>query len=242
MIRKFCDLDNTIIFSHRREIGDKVTVEYLNGKAQSFMPAEAYAELQRQGRNAIVPLTSRTKEQYGRIHMLKNGEPLKFALVDNGGILLIDGEEDTEWTRRTFDIVSKNFDAISEVKNMFENTLKTKMQDGLILFIKAEEETYLPRIRQAAEGKELMFFHYSNKAYVCSAELTKGNAIKRFIKRFPTEYTVAAGDSPVDCSMADIVDKCILSKDLECVMEKKGKIEFMKNERIGLHLLELNLN
>ena len=240
MIRKFCDLDNTIIFSHRREIGDKVTVEYLNGKAQSFMPAEAYAELQRQGRNAIVPLTSRTKEQYGRIHMLKNGEPLKFALVDNGGILLIDGEEDTEWTRRTFDIVSKDFDAISEVENMFENTLKTKMQDGLILFIKAENEKYLSRIRQAAEEKGLMFFCYRNKAYVCSMELTKGNAIKRFIKRFPIGHIVVAGDSLVDCSMADIADKCILSKDLECVMGKKERIKFLQNEHIGFHLLELN--
>lgn len=242
MIRKFCDLDNTIIFSHRRKIVDKVTVEYLNGKAQSFMPAEAYAELQRQGRNAIIPLTSRTKKQYGRINLLSNGETLEFALLDNGGILLVDGEEDTEWTRQTFDIVSNHSDAILEVKNMFEHTLKTKMQDGLMLFIKAENETYLPRIQQVAEKKGLMFFHHGSKAYVCSTELTKGNAIKRFTERFPTEYIVAAGDSLVDCSMTDIANKCILSKDLECIMKKNERIEFLKNESIGLRLLNIQIN
>ena len=37
-IRLFCDLDHTLIYSHRVPIGlNKIAVEYLNGKEQSFM-------------------------------------------------------------------------------------------------------------------------------------------------------------------------------------------------------------
>ena len=37
-MRFFCDLDHTLIYSHRVALGEeKVVVEYLNGKEQSFM-------------------------------------------------------------------------------------------------------------------------------------------------------------------------------------------------------------
>lgn len=42
-IRLFCDLDHTLIYSHRVPIGlNKIAVEYLNGKEQSFMTQGTY--------------------------------------------------------------------------------------------------------------------------------------------------------------------------------------------------------
>ena len=44
-IRLFCDLDHTLIYSHRVPIGlNKIAVEYLNGKEQSFMTQGTYAQ------------------------------------------------------------------------------------------------------------------------------------------------------------------------------------------------------
>lgn len=42
-INLFTDIDNTLLYSYRREIGEnKVVVEHINGKIQSYMTKRSY--------------------------------------------------------------------------------------------------------------------------------------------------------------------------------------------------------
>lgn len=57
----FSDLDNTLIFSHRKKgVEDKIPVEYLNGKEQSYMPGELARLLTDNQEILLVPVTTRS--------------------------------------------------------------------------------------------------------------------------------------------------------------------------------------
>ena len=102
-----CDLDNTIIFSHRHDIGDKIPVEKLNGKNQSYMTIAGYVSLQMKKRDEFIPLTTRRFDQYKRLSFFKDGRIPHYAMIDNGGVLLIDGNEDISWKTESLDLISK---------------------------------------------------------------------------------------------------------------------------------------
>ena len=71
-IRLFCDLDHTLIYSHRMPIGsDKMVVEYLNGKEQSFMTQGTFEFLCKQNCVHLIPVTTRSKAQYERISVFR---------------------------------------------------------------------------------------------------------------------------------------------------------------------------
>ena len=91
MIVFYSDLDNTLIYSYRREIGGKKRcVEVYQGREISFMSEYSYHLLQEISKKALfIPVTTRTMEQYQRID-LGIGIP-EYALVCNGGILLVRG-------------------------------------------------------------------------------------------------------------------------------------------------------
>ena len=70
----FTDLDNTMIYSHHREIGKpKIVVEHLDGREQSFMTEFAYDFLLSADWLDIVPVTTRTKQQYEVAYRWKRG-------------------------------------------------------------------------------------------------------------------------------------------------------------------------
>ena len=94
------DLDNTLIYSYKHELGaDKRCVEVYHGREISFITAETERLLQqikaRENQIVMIPTTTRTTEQYHRIQ-LGIGE-LPYALVCNGGVLLVRGREDEDW-------------------------------------------------------------------------------------------------------------------------------------------------
>ena len=91
------DLDKTLIYSYKHDIGnDKLCAEIYQGRQVSFVTRRTAELLKRVNETVLlVPTTTRTLEQYVRID-LGIGTP-HYALVCNGGILLTDGEEDSGW-------------------------------------------------------------------------------------------------------------------------------------------------
>ncbi|MGH8860197.1 MAG: HAD family hydrolase, partial [Jatrophihabitantaceae bacterium] len=89
------DLDRTLIYSEKaRRLGDDgeraVCVEVHEGEPASFMTvaaADRLAELVT--RVSFVPVTTRIAEQYRRVTL--PGSCPQFAIVANGGVLLVDG-------------------------------------------------------------------------------------------------------------------------------------------------------
>jgi hydroxymethylpyrimidine pyrophosphatase-like HAD family hydrolase len=83
-----CDLDNTLIHSwkHRRE-GD-LCIEHIGEKEQGYMSPEAVKLYGSLPENVLlVPVTTRSVDQYRRIHWPGNREP-ELAVTTNGAILL----------------------------------------------------------------------------------------------------------------------------------------------------------
>lgn len=100
MIVFHTDLDNTLIYSYRHDIGqDRICAEVYQGREISFITRETLRLLQqimtRKEQVLVVPTTTRTIEQYQRIDL--GVGKLRYALVCNGGVLLVDGKEDENW-------------------------------------------------------------------------------------------------------------------------------------------------
>ncbi|WP_345713801.1 HAD family hydrolase, partial [Kineococcus glutinatus] len=96
------DLDQTLVFSARSagcDVADLVCVEVHEGRPLSHVTAPA-ARLLRLLTTAqlLVPATTRTPAQYGRIRL--PGPPPRYAVCANGGVLLVDGVPDGGWTER----------------------------------------------------------------------------------------------------------------------------------------------
>ena len=65
------DLDNTVIYSHRRPVGEpKRWVEELRGAPQSFMTEYTWSYLRRQRWLKVIPVTTRTAAQYAGLERL----------------------------------------------------------------------------------------------------------------------------------------------------------------------------
>ncbi|RKW51901.1 MAG: sucrose-6-phosphate hydrolase, partial [Lachnospiraceae bacterium] len=78
------DLDNTIIYSYKHDIGnEKMNVELYKEREISFISNHTFELLKKVKEEfLVIPTSTRTKEQYDRID-LKIGT-FKYALVCNG--------------------------------------------------------------------------------------------------------------------------------------------------------------
>ena len=97
MILFFADMDNTLIYSYKRDIGsDKIGVEFYPEKSDDFLyDKTSWKLLQKVAHKLLfIPTTTRTIEQYQRINL---GFVPLYALVCNGGILLENGQENMRW-------------------------------------------------------------------------------------------------------------------------------------------------
>ena len=102
------DLDNTLIYSYKHEIGGpKTCVEIYQGREISFMTETSHrllGQLCSKPGVLVVPTTTRTLEQYQRID-LGIGVP-EYALVCNGGVLLHQGKEDPVWYQESLALIA----------------------------------------------------------------------------------------------------------------------------------------
>lgn len=220
-----CDLDNTIIFSHRHDIGDKIPVEKLNGKNQSYMTIAGYVSLQMKKRDEFIPLTTRRFDQYKRLSFFKDGRIPHYAMIDNGGVLLIDGNEDISWKTESLDLISKDNKSIRRIQKKYSAITLTMVQDGMVLYIKSD--SLANEIEYDALSYGLLYFRHRNKNYVCSSALEKGKAIGRFKKRFHPNHIVVAGDSEIDLSMIQEADEAYMSTALIGQVPADAKISFI---------------
>ncbi len=83
-----CDLDNTLIHSYKHKRNYDICIEWIKGKEQGFISAEAGRKIRLIKEQAIfVPFTTRSVAQYLRIQWPENGIPEQ-AITTNGAIQL----------------------------------------------------------------------------------------------------------------------------------------------------------
>lgn len=213
------DLDNTLIYSYRHDIGDdKVCVEIYEGREVSFMTKKSYELLKSiQEQVVFVPTTTRTIEQYNRIDF-GIGIP-KYALVCNGGILLEGGRENEEWYKASRELAADCMGELKKAETCLEQDkhriFEIRNIKGLFIFTKSSEP-----YRSVETLKELLnlslvdVFYNGVKVYVVPKKLSKGRAVKRFQKYLGADMIIAAGDSEFDVPMLREADIAIAPEEL----------------------------
>ena len=213
------DLDNTLIYSYKYDIGkNKRQVELYKENYISYITDNTYNLLLTLRKNAlIVPTTTRTIEQYNRIELGIGN--LKYALVCNGGILLIDGKEDLEWYKESKEIIKESnnelLKAIDILNKDERRTLEVRFIKELFVFTKCDYPEEVVYELESRINTELVdVFNSGVKIYIVPKKLSKGNAVERFRKYIKARKVIVAGDSELDISMFGIADVAIAPRKL----------------------------
>lgn len=228
-IRLFCDLDHTLIYSHRIPIGsDKMVVEYLNGKEQSFMTQGTFEFLCKQNCVHLIPVTTRSKAQYERISVFRKELRCKYALICNGGILLVNGIEDPAWHSETLTLISPELPELQATKELVQHVSPSLLLHdvcGLFFYVKHDDPAlFAEQIRQTASPKSIRILHDRHKVYCLPSMLNKGKAVERFAQRFGDTVSIAAGDSEFDIPMLTYADTRIVPPALEQYLPAENTI------------------
>ena len=208
----FCtDLDNTIIYSYKRDIGnEKQNVEIYQGREISFITSRTYSLLQELKKAyLIIPTTTRTLEQYKRID-LGIGQ-FEYALTCNGGVLLVNGQRDSEWYEESLKLIKESNQQLDKATYLLEKetrrTFELRFIEKLFVFTKCDEpEKVVEELKAQLDTELVDVFNNGVKVYVVPSKLSKGMAIKRLRERMKPEVIIAAGDSEFDVSMVEEAD------------------------------------
>lgn len=211
----FSDLDGTLIFSAKHKRPDDVVVEFKNGEEITCITPRQ-AELLPLLSDTIIPLTSRSVEQYTRIHI--DGFSPRYALCSNGAILLVNGVPDKDWLAQSQALYSQAGGEIEHFRRLLENdesrSFEIRLVDGLFLFTKSiSPEKTLERL---GDGKLCDCFATGQKVYVVPKSLGKGEAVKRFAERFSNadKTIICAGDSLMDVTMLNCGEIAIFTENI----------------------------
>lgn len=213
----YADLDNTLMYSYRHGIGkNKICVETYQGREISFITEKTHSLLLELKKHMlIVPVTTRTVGQYGRVD-LKVG-PFRYALTCNGGMLLVDGRLDGEWYRQSLRLVQDSRGELEKAAGILQEEpsriLDVRFLEGLFVFTKCRfPKEVLNRLQAALDARLVDIFHNGEKVYAVPKKLNKGTSVQRF-----REYVnlgqgngnvraFAAGDSAFDVPMLSQAD------------------------------------
>ena len=211
-----CDIDNTLIYSHRHPHPGWPCVERLGDREQAFMSpktARLYGMLRE--RLSVALVTSRSVEQLRRLR-LPGGLPV--AVAANGADLLLDGEIDTAWRRETDRLVAPWRGELERLRVKLggvERYDRCRVVDDAGLFILCGDGTE-PRAEALSLAREtaLEAVASGRKLYLLPPPLNKGTALARLMKRLGFTRSVAAGDSAMDLPMLRAADIAIAPGEL----------------------------
>lgn len=202
----YTDLDNTVIYSYKHDIGEeKRKVELYQGREISFITERTHELLlEVREKMLVVPTSTRTIEQYNRID-LETGA-FKYALVCNGGVLLIDGKKDEEWYRESVRMVNMALGEMQKAVDFLERderrSFELRFIEELFLFTKCEApEEVVKDLKDFLDCSIVDVFNNGTKVYVVPTTLNKGAAIQRFANYIGDDIKIAAGDSEFDKPM-----------------------------------------
>ena len=224
----FSDIDGTLIFSAAKKRPEDIVCEYKDGVEISCITprqAELFPKL-----SGVIPVTTRSIEQYLRINFPSGFSP-KYALVDNGGTLLINGKPDQKWTKNSLDIVENCSAELSRCRLAMENDVRRSFEirlvDGMFLFTKSDSPEQLLELLKSVAGERVECFAVGAKLYAIPAEINKGSAAKRLRERIlPSSRTICAGDSTMDISLLRIADTAVFPEDLSGLVDIPNRVAF----------------
>lgn len=234
----FCtDLDNTIIYSYKHDIGnDKINVEIYEDKEISYITKKTHDLLNIIKKEyMIIPTTTRTIEQYKRIN-LDIGE-FEYALVCNGGILLINGERDKEWYENSLDLIRESESELKKAIRILEEDSRRKIEikfiEKLFIFTKCSKPNDVIQFLKNQLNTNLVdVFNNNEKIYIIPKNLNKGTSIKRLKEKLHPKGLIAAGDSEFDISMLNEADYGFVPNGFEFAHKISENIVEMESNKL----------
>lgn len=213
----FTDLDGTLIFSAAKRTDSDIIVEYRDDTPISCITAFQKETLPLL--RGVIPVTTRSIEQYKRIRFPFGAQP-RLAITDNGGNLLINGEPQAQWAAWAKAIYAECAEELSAARAALEadsdRCFELRLVDGLFLFTKSREpEKTTSRLGglSLCEG-----FFTGQKVYVIPKKLNKGAAARRLLELLRGEgfcgRVFCAGDSRMDIPLLNIADAALFADDL----------------------------
>ncbi|MFD4633849.1 HAD family hydrolase [Streptomyces sp. NPDC058284] len=218
------DLDRTLIYSAAAlglampdaEAPRLLCVEVYEGKPLSYVTETAAGLLGELARTALfVPTTTRTREQYGRIHL--PGPAPRFAICANGGHLLVDGVSDPDWQRMVADRLAAECATLDEVRAHLVRSadpawlLKERVAEDLFAYLVVERallpDAWVKELGSWAEARGWTVSLQGRKLYAVPKPLTKSAAVREVARRAGAEEILAAGDSLLDADLLLAADR-----------------------------------
>lgn len=208
------DLDRTLIYSAAAlELGDPAPplrcVEMYDGAPMSFLTERAAAELERL---ALVPTTTRTPEQYRRVAL--PGPAPEFAITANGGVLLVDGVIDGDWSAQVVAEVSAST-APADVRTQLTGDFVLRVRTAAELFVYAVVDRdalptpWLVELRGWCAERGWSVSVQGRKLYCVPDGLRKSSAAAEVARRRGATSMIAAGDSLLDTDLLLAADAAI---------------------------------
>ena len=214
------DLDQTLIYSRKwladlpESDRDVDCVEIYKDKSASFMLTRASNKLKQiHDSFKFVPVTTRTRSQYERIEF-KDVSP-NLAIVANGGMILVDGELDKDWS----DHINESIKSIPPLDVMkakvdhlrhLDNFKKFGYADDLFFYIVMHTKVYdvseVEKYTQPFEKEGWGVHIHGRKIYFIPNCISKGKALEYVKNKYGFTRIVAAGDSSLDLPLQGVAD------------------------------------
>lgn len=219
------DLDRTLIYSAAAFALDGpdetmprlLCVEFYQGAPLSYMTeASARALEALSAAAAFVPTTTRTPEQYRRVHLLE--KPAEYAITANGGHLLVDGVDDPEWAASVRTRVADGCAPLAEIQEHLAQTggdfvLKRRDASGLFAYTVVDRASlpsgWVDDLTGWCAERGWRTSLQGRKVYCLPACLTKAAAAAEVAHRTGASTMLAAGDSLLDIELLEAADLSI---------------------------------
>ncbi|MFI0357940.1 HAD family hydrolase [Actinomadura sp. 9N407] len=213
------DLDRTLIYSTAAmglEGPDEamprlLCVELYQASPLSYMTETASRALEAlAGAATFVPTTTRTPEQYARVHLME--KPSAYAICSNGGHILVDGVADPDWTSAVQALVTGSAATLAEVGEHLESihgdfVLKRRTASDLFAYMVVDRAglplTWVEDLTGWCAERGWRTSLQGRKVYCLPAGLTKAAAAQEVARRTGEETMLAAGDSLLDIELLE---------------------------------------
>jgi phosphoserine phosphatase len=225
------DLDRTLIYSkgaleaHGDTKRALVVVERHEHKDASWMTATAALRLAAlHERAAVVPVTTRTPEQWHRVRL--PGPPSRYAITANGGVLLVNGTVDHSWDA----IVAAELAEVAPLAEIWthvsqvcrpEWTVKLRNARGMFCYAVLHRKRVPPGFVAEAAGwaaeRGWLLSLQGRKLYWVPRSLRKSAALAEVARRAEAETVLAAGDSLLDADLLEAADRGMVARHGELV-------------------------
>ena len=214
-----CDLDGTLIFSRRR-VGDEVSddqlrcVEWSDDREVSYLTERAHSGLVRlTSMSEVVAVTARSIVQFRRVRL-----PIstRYAVVANGGVLLVDGEIDEAWCARVRNAL-RGLRSVEQMARHLAFVCDTDWTKRVAvieeLFCCAVIDPALMPASFVAEQSEWAAERgwrvslQGSKLYFVPEPLDKAAAVREVARRMSADTVFAAGDALLDAELLRSADR-----------------------------------